>query len=153
MSAHAEVKPPQDLTLEDLWAALMDLRRQVQALQENRHADPVPVVAVPETVVLDGKTAVMEMNRIREVVEALPCYPGIYDVTGALEEAIRRTNDSAEAVEYRRMLDLLPAIDAARERNTPESIKDWLKQREEDWADPWEAAEAVKRIAGTGTPL
>jgi hypothetical protein len=41
------------------------------------------------------------------------------------------------------MLDILPAIDAARERNRPESIKVWLKQREEDWADPWEAVEAA----------
>jgi hypothetical protein len=141
MSEHA----PQGVTLEDLWAVLMELRQQVQALQESHHAGLTAAAVVPETVVMDGKTAAREMNRIRKVVEDLPCYPGIYDVKGTLEEAARRTGDSAEAAGYRRMLDILPAIDAARERDRPESIKAWLKQREEDWADPWEVAEAAKR--------
>jgi hypothetical protein len=85
----------------------------------------------------------MEMNRIRKVVEESDIHTDSHDVTGVLEELIRQAKTEAEAAEYRRMLDLLPAIDAARERNRPESIKAWLKQREEDWADPWEAVEAA----------
>jgi hypothetical protein len=134
MIAHAQVKPPQGITLEDLWTVLMELRRQVQALQESHHA-PIPV---PETVILDSKTAAMEMNRIRKVVEESGIHTPSHDVEGVLEELIRQAKTETQCKEYRRMLDILPAIDAARERERPESIKAWLKQREEDWADPWE---------------
>jgi hypothetical protein len=143
MSAH--VQTSQDVTLENIWAALLELRRQVEALQESRPTGPVPAAIVPEPVILDKKTAAMEMNRIRKVVEESDIHTDSHDVTGVLEELVRQAKTEAEAAEYRRMLDLLPAIDAARERNRPESIKAWLKQREEDWADPWEAAEAAKQ--------
>jgi hypothetical protein len=65
MSAQAS----QGVTLEDLWTALMELRQQVEVLQESHHAGPVSATVVPEMVVLDKKTAAMEMNRIRKVVE------------------------------------------------------------------------------------
>jgi N-methylhydantoinase A/oxoprolinase/acetone carboxylase beta subunit len=141
MSAYAHVQAYQGVTLEDIWAALMELRRQVQSLQEA--AGTIPAAVVPEPVILDKKTAAMEMNRIRKVVEESGIHTDSHDVAGVLEELIRQAQTEAQAAEYRRMLDLLPAIDAARERNRPESIKAWLKQREEDWADPWEAAEAA----------
>ncbi|MDR3341718.1 MAG: hypothetical protein LBT14_02830 [Treponema sp.] len=143
MSVHAQA--PQGVTLEDIWAALMELRRQVQALQESHHAGPIPAAVVPETVVLDSKTAAREMNRIRKVVEESDIHTPSHDVEGVLEELIRQAKTEAQTQEYRRMLDILPAIDAARKRNIPESLKPWLKQREEDWADPWEAAEAAKQ--------
>jgi hypothetical protein len=73
------------------------------------------------------------MAAIRRTVEALPEYDGCYDITDALQEAIKRTSDKAKAAEYRRMLRILPALNAF--FAGLDEVRSVRKTRD-DWSEP-----------------
>jgi hypothetical protein len=96
-----------------------------------------------EAALLDNKSAAVETNRMRQVVEEAHYYPESGHVRDVLKELIRRNANGLEADEYRLMVQRLPVLDAF--HSSLESVQIVRAMRDE-WGDPWEEAEERYRL-------